>query len=190
MTKLSLAGAILLACIFASTTATAKSLQVNGPDPHGFSGQSVVVAQSPRIAYRQVRSRDRHHRRAVVRATPAHNLITVQTAAGLPITVDPTFAPKIQGFISDLVASGYKPPRVTCYSTAKSHVRNSNHFWGGACDFNQGGWNKTDRPMYHVAALARKWGLRDGCTFRDCGHIDMPRNYARLRRPHYASAVH
>jgi hypothetical protein len=30
--------------------------------------------------------------------------------------------------------------------------------------------------MYHVGALARKWGLRDGCTFSDCGHVDVPRD--------------
>lgn len=100
----------------------------------------------------------------------------------------PALAPKIQGFISDLVARGYTPSRVTCFSMAKSHVRNSNHFWGGACDFNQRGWGKTDGPMYRVGDLARKWGLRDGCSFRDCGHIDLPRSYARTRRHHYAAA--
>ncbi len=115
----------------------------------------------------------RHHRvRAARGVLPRSNMISVSTAAGIDIIVAPQFASKIRGFIGDLVASGYKPPQIHCYSTG-GHVSNSFHYQGLACDFNQRGWGLTDRPMYRVAALTRKWGLRDGCSFRDCGHIDM-----------------
>jgi hypothetical protein len=109
-------------------------------------------------------------------------LITVPTAAGIDVTVAPSFAKSIQGFIADAVAAGYRPRRIKCYSRSHSHVRHSLHFSGQACDFNQHGWGKTDRFMYHVRALAAKWDLRDGCTFRDCGHIDAGRQIARRGR--------
>lgn len=102
-------------------------------------------------------------------------LVTISTAAGIEITVAPSFAPAIRGFIADSVEEGYRPTRITCFSLSRSHVRRSLHKLGEACDFNQHGWNKTDRFMYRVRALAVKWGLRDGCSFRDCGHIDAGR---------------
>ena len=96
-------------------------------------------------------------------------LVTISTAAG-SVTVSPEFAPKIKGFIADAVARGFKG-RVHCFAHG-GHTRNSRHYSGNACDFAQRGWGKTTAPMYHVADLAKKHGLRDGCTFRDCGHID------------------
>jgi hypothetical protein len=100
-------------------------------------------------------------------------LITVDSAAG-PITVAPEFAPKIVPFIAAVVAlTGAKPTRVKCYSTAASHVAGSLHFRGRACDFAQRAWGVTSyRVMYAIEALARRYGLRDGCEFRDWGHID------------------
>jgi hypothetical protein len=102
-------------------------------------------------------------------------IVTVNTAAGIPITVADLVASKFEGFISDLVASGYKPRQIHCLAHS-GHARNSNHYWGGACDFDQGGRGRTASAMYHVGELARKWGLRDGCTFSDCGHVDVPRD--------------
>jgi hypothetical protein len=102
-------------------------------------------------------------------------MVTVHTAAGMSITVASSVAPKFEGFISDLVASGYQPKQVHCLASS-GHVSHSNHYWGGACDFDQTGRGRTAARMYHVADLAKKWGLRDGCTFSDCGHIDVPRN--------------
>ena len=184
MTLLTLAGVLALVCVTLST-AQAKDCDNDGRCIEQRVTQA-GVQQHRAVARLDVRHSRRHR---AAHGTP-QGLITVSTAAGIDITVAPSFAPRIQGFIGDLVARGYRPSRIGCYSTARSHVRNSNHFWGGACDFNQRGWGKTDRPMYRVADIARKWGLRDGCTFRDCGHIDMPRNYARVKRPHYASALH
>jgi hypothetical protein len=102
---------------------------------------------------------------------PSHGLVTVETAAGIPITVSPRVAPKMQAFIQALVARGYHPRHITCFAS-HGHVRGSLHYRGEACDFDQGGWGRTASTMYHVASLVAQFGLRDGCTFRDCGHID------------------
>lgn len=95
---------------------------------------------------------------------------TVQTNAG-PICINAEVARAMAGFVDDVVARGFKG-RVHCYSLSHSHVRHSLHFTARACDFAQRGWGKTVAPMYHVADLAARHGLRDGCTFGDCGHID------------------
>lgn len=100
-------------------------------------------------------------------------LVTVKAATGEMITVAASIEAQMTGFITDVVARGFRG-RIRCYATG-GHVRRSNHYWGGACDFAQRGWGKTAPVMYRVADLAAKWGLRDGCTFRDCGHIDAPR---------------
>jgi len=102
-----------------------------------------------------------------------------ETAAGR-ITIACDLADKMQGFIRDVVARGFKGP-VHCLSYSHSHVAHSLHFVGEACDFAQRGWGKTVRVMYHVRDLVAKWGLRDGCTFRDCGHIDSGRSVGRVR---------
>ena len=99
----------------------------------------------------------------------AGGIETVQSALG-PITVNSSFAPRIEGFIRDLRALGYHSS-VHCYAS-HGHVRHSLHYSGQACDFGQSARNVAPRIMYHVAHLARKWGLRDGCSFHDCGHID------------------
>jgi hypothetical protein len=102
------------------------------------------------------------------------DLVTVPTAAGIPITVERKLVPNFQGFVDDLVKIGYTPKHIGCWAPVGTHVSNSNHYHGGACDFDQTGWGRTSPTMYHVSALAEKWGLRDGCSFRrpDCGHVD------------------
>ena len=100
--------------------------------------------------------------------------ITVPTAAGIDITVAPSFAPKMQGLIADLVARGYHPRRINCFARG-GHVAGSLHYRGEACDFDQHGFGLTPRPMHHAGDLTRKWSLRDGCSFGDCGHIDSGR---------------
>lgn len=144
-----------------------------------------LVFQTPNRThhYRHV-ARHRHieHHHSVVdniahaaTKTVRAGLVTVQTAAGIPITVAADFAPKIEGFIRDVVAAGYHPGQIHCYARG-GHIRNSLHYSGKACDFDQRGWNLTARAMYSaaVASIAQKWGLRDGCSFhrKDCGHID------------------
>ena len=117
------------------------------------------------------------------RSAPA-GIVTVQTAAGIPITVASNLAQKFEGLISDMVAEGYRPRSIGCFARG-GHVSNSNHYHGGACDFDQRARNRAPSFMYHIASLAAKWGLRDGCTFHDCGHIDDGLNVGWRRR--YAS---
>jgi len=109
------------------------------------------------------------------------DLVTVPTAAGISITVAREFEPKITGFIAELVARGYRPQQIHCFAN-RGHVRGSLHYDGKACDFDQRGWGVTAKPMYHVASLATKWGLRDGGEFRDWGHIDMGEHLRRRSR--------
>lgn len=107
-------------------------------------------------------------------ASSQGGLTTIPTAAGISITVAKGLANQFTGFIEDLVKDGYKPRYIHCWAPVGTHVLNSNHYHGGACDFDQTGWGKTAPRMYAVHDLAAKWGLRDGCVFRhaDCGHID------------------
>lgn len=121
----------------------------------------------------------RRARRPVLDGNGNPAIVTVGTAAGIKIHVAPSFARPIEGFIADLKARGYVPKHIGCYSWGKSHVRHSLHHSGQACDFDQCGWGCAPRIMHHVADLARKWGLRDGCSFGDCGHIDSGSRRAR-----------
>ena len=106
-------------------------------------------------------------------ANRATGLVTVNTAAGIKITVHPAFAHKFQALIASLVAQGHKPRFITCY--ARGHVSGSNHHWGGACDIDQTAWNRTSGFMYHAGNAIRSAGLYDGCSFRDCGHVEAMR---------------
>lgn len=114
----------------------------------------------------------RRHRRGPVDASGSPAIIVVPTRAG-NIAVAPSFAPKIVPFINALVdLTGKKPARIKCHATS-GHVANSLHYRGRACDFEQCGWGCTPyKVMYAVHALAKKYGLRDGCEFADWGHID------------------
>lgn len=155
----------------------------------GHARSIVICNQQGCSDWHQPTSRHRAHHRS------RHDLDANGNRAGLitlsvdghRITVaDDSFARRIRGFISDAVARGFRG-RIHCYATG-GHVRHSLHYSGHACDFAQRGWNRTVRVMYHVADLARKWGLRDGCTFRDCGHIDAGRSSATYSARHYRSA--
>lgn len=149
---------------------------------HSPVGQHKRVSHpGSKIHTRSSSSRSKHslHRKKY-RGVPGNapksmgELVTVPTAAGINITVAAKLANQFQGFIKDIVDGGYKPHQIHCWAPVGTHVPNSNHYHGGACDFDQSGWNRTAGPMYHVGATAAKWGLRDGCVFRhpDCGHID------------------
>lgn len=139
-------------------------------------------APAPRASYQHVhrrayvhrgRTRSGHHSVPVL-SPGSGDLVTVPTAAGISITVERKLAPQFQGFVDDLVKMGYTPKHIGCWAPVGTHVANSNHYHGGACDFDQTGWNQTASAMYHVGSLATKWNLRDGCSFRrpDCGHVD------------------
>ena len=150
----------------------------------GATGHSVTVASLPPAAPSVPLPAPRP---APIAPTPAappkfsetpvgRGLVRVQTAAG-PIVVAASVAARFAGLIADFVAHGYRPSEIGCYSPT-GHVPHSLHHTGEACDFNQTGWNATDRFMYTAEAhrLILAHGLRDGCDFRhprkDCGHVD------------------
>ena len=110
-------------------------------------------------------------------------LVRVQTKAG-PIIVNADHAHQLAGFINALP---YIPRHVSCYARY-GHVRFSLHHIGGACDIDQRGRNSTSHVMYHVAALAASFRLRSGCSFRDCGHVDI--GFAHHRASRITTAHH
>jgi hypothetical protein len=150
--------------------------------PPSFTSPVQPVAKHGTSTTKSTRVRRLSHRGRVsirrttvpVLAPGSGDLVTVPTAAGINITVERKLVTNFQGFVDDLVKIGYTPRHIGCWAPVGTHVANSNHYHGGACDFDQTGWGKTANQMYHVGSLASKWGLRDGCTFRrpDCGHID------------------
>jgi hypothetical protein len=109
-------------------------------------------------------------------------MVTVSTAAG-KITVASSIAERFQALIADFVAHGYKPRSIGCLAHG-GHVPHSRHYAGAACDFDQRGWGKTVAFMYSAHAIIARHGLRDGCSFGDCGHVDDggPVHYARRWR--------
>ena len=96
----------------------------------------------------------------------AFGLVTVHTAAGIDITCSTEFAPAAAGLIATAVAQGIRFSRITCYSRAGTHVSGSNHHDGNAMD---------THPSI-PANLVRQAGLRSGCDFSDCMHVDNARN--------------
>ena len=110
---------------------------------------------------------------------PAHkgrDLVTVQTAANIPITVASRLATSFQSLIADFVSAGYHPRCIHCFARS-GHVTHSRHYAGAACDFD--GSLSRSRFMRSAVAdkLIRKHHLRNGCSFRvhgtrDCGHVD------------------
>lgn len=155
---------------------------ISGHHPHNKYRQRLHRHHKGKYSYQRVKSPSYSRSPANPIAT---GIVAVPTAAGIVIHVAVGLADKFQGFVADLVANGYKPAQIHCYAGG-GHVPNSRHYAGAACDIDQRGWGKTAAPMYHVAALAAKHGLRDGCSFRhaDCGHVDDGRNvkYAGHRR--------
>jgi hypothetical protein len=157
---------IAFACAFATTTAYAE-------DTLGRDSYTPTIHHA------------RHHR---------GHYTTVTTSAGIEITGEASFISTAQAVIDDLVAAGYKPRRVSCLNYGASHVSNSLHYRGRACDVDQHGWGRTPAPHSTLTAIVLRHGLRDGCEFRDWGHFDngphLP--YARIVRScgaAYAEAV-
>lgn len=114
-------------------------------------------------------------------AARAVGLVTIGTAAN-PITVASDTADRFKSLIADLVANGFKG-EVDCYASS-GHVHHSLHYTGHACDFAQTGKGRVEPGagiMYHASDIIAKYGLRDGCSFGDCGHVDTGEAYDRSR---------
>lgn len=116
-----------------------------------------------------------------------NGMVTVRTAFGFPITVHPAYASKFQRFFALLKDKGYRPPAniTRCYS-AGGHKPGSNHHIGAACDI-QTGWNRGPSFVYHMGDIIRQAGLYDGCSFRDCGHVEAVRGLYNKKPNLYAS---
>ena len=103
-------------------------------------------------------------------------LVTVQTAYGFNITVHPAYASKFLKFFALLKEHGYKvPANITrCWAPQGTHVAGSNNYIGAACDI-QTGWNRGPAFVYHMDDVVKQAGLYNGCSFRDCGHVEAVR---------------
>lgn len=140
--------------------------------------------------------RRRHHPKVVshhtkvarqhVAARASGGIIGVETAAGV-IRVAASLADKFKDLIADFATAGYHPAHVGCFATG-GHVTHSRHYHGGACDFDQHRHGTAAFMRGKVAAtIIARYGLRNGCSFADCGHVD---DGARVGHRHYARRHH
>lgn len=129
---------------------------------------AVFFSPSASASHRYVRF---HHYRHHV--TAGVGLVTVPTVARIPITVAAGIATKFQDLIADFAEHGYMPKEIGCYA-GYGHIPGSRHYKGAACDIDQDARNVTSRFMHSkiAHALIVEHGLRDGCDFGDCGHVD------------------
>ena len=148
-----------------------------------FFFQPMFVQQPP------AEVRVKHHvARSVARSAAGvvrGGLVTVQTAAGKTITVAASLAGQFQSLIQEFVAHGYMPRRIGSFAT-HGHVPGSRHYAGAALDFDQCGFGCTVSFMRHARQMIVAHGLRDGCDFGDCGHVDDGASVGHHRR-RYAS---
>ena len=116
-------------------------------------------------------------------------MVKVQTAYGFNIMVHPAYASKFQKFFALLKEHGYKvPANITkCWAPHGTHVAGSNHYIGAACDI-QTGWNRGPDFVYHMNDIVIQAGLYNGCTFRDCGHVEAVRG-THNRAPNLYAAM-
>ena len=144
---------------------------------------SVTAPTSSRI---RPSERKPHH---AVDANGNSLMVTVQTAYGFNITVHPAYASKFQKFFALLKERGYKvPANITkCWAPHGTHVAGSNHYIGAACDI-QTGWNRGPEFVYHMNDIVIQAGLYNGCTFRDCGHVEAVRG-THNRAPNLYAAM-
>jgi hypothetical protein len=149
--------------------------------------ESVAVTPATTPPFRDLS--DRTSRR--VDANGNRALVTVQTAFGFNITVHPAYASKFLKFFALLKDRGYHvPANITrCWAPHGTHVPGSNHYIGAACDI-QTGWNRGPKFVYHISDIIKEAGLYDGCSFRDCGHIEAVRGTHNRPPKVYASIEH
>ena len=123
-----------------------------------------------------------------VDANGNRSMVTVRTAYGFDITVHPAYASKFQKFFALLKERGYKvPANITkCWAPQGTHVAGSNHYIGAACDI-QTGWNRGPEFVYHMNDIVKQAGLYNGCSFRDCGHVEAVRGTHNLAPNLYAA---
>jgi len=145
-----------------------------------------LSSKAPILRGRDTSERKPHH---VVDANGNSMMVTVQTAYGFNITVHPAYASKFQKFFTLLKDRGYRvPPNIIkCWAPRGTHVAGSNHYIGAACDI-QTGWNRGPEFVYHMSDVIKQAGLYDGCSFRDCGHVEAIRG-THNRAPNLYTAM-
>jgi hypothetical protein len=145
-------------------------------DNNGRCTTRSVTASStiPSSRAHRIRTSEREAHRAVD-GNGNSMMVTVKTAFGFNITVHPAYAGKFQKFFALLKERGYKvPANITkCWAPRGTHVAGSNHYIGAACDI-QKGWNRGPHFVYHMNDIVQA-GLYNGCSFRDCGHVEAVR---------------
>ena len=136
----------------------------------------------------RIRTSERKPHR-VVDANGNSTMVTVQTAYGFNITVHPAYASKFLKVFALLRERGYKvPANITrCWAPRGTHVAGSNHYIGAACDI-QTGWNRGPEFVYHMGDIVKQAGLHNGCSFRDCGHVEAIRG-THNRAPNLYAAM-
>jgi hypothetical protein len=147
---------------------------------------ATLSATAPTSGHSRSSERKPHH---AVDANGNSLMVTVQTAYGFNITVHPAYAGKFQKFFALLKEHGYKvPANITkCWAPHGTHVAGSNHYIGAACDI-QTGWNRGPEFVYHMNDIVIQAGLYNGCTFRDCGHVEAVRG-THNRAPNLYAAM-
>jgi hypothetical protein len=147
---------------------------------------ATLNAPAPTSSHSRSSERKPHH---AVDANGNSLMVTVQTAYGFNITVHPAYASKFQKFFALLKEHGYKvPANITkCWAPHGTHVAGSNHYIGAACDI-QTGWNRGPEFVYHMNDIVIQAGLYNGCTFRDCGHVEAVRG-THNRAPNLYAAM-
>ena len=170
--------AIAAVCVFIVMPVEAgqRHAQNNvSPDRDDGRCTSLNVAAPTSSSGRQIRTSERkpHH---AVDANGNGLMVKVQTAYGFNITVHPAYASKFQKFFALLKERGYKvPANITkCWGhrTARmsrapttTSVPPAIFRWAGiVLDF-----------VYHMNDIVTQAGLYNGCTFRDCGHVEAVR---------------
>ena len=147
---------------------------------------ATLSAAAPTSNHKRTSERKPHR---VVDANGNSLVVTVQTAYGFNITVHPAYASKFQKFFALLKERGYKVPAhmTKCWAPHGTHVAGSNHYIGAACDI-QTGWNRGPEFVYHMNDIVKQAGLYNGCTFRDCGHVEAVRG-THNRAPNLYAAM-
>lgn len=149
---------------------------------------SFVLATASPVQARHRHHTYRHHGDANGNLICRNNTVERVTAYGIRICVDPRFAERFLTFFAGLKARGVRVTSIVCQ--AYGHAPGSNHIGGGACDVNQRARNRTIPAMYHAGDLIRAAGLYDGCSFRDCGHVEAMRGLGNYGSRTFAARRH
>jgi hypothetical protein len=166
--------ALILLSVFIVFPAAAEQRHQQSCDNNGRCTIAASATREPAKRSRPHTSERNQHR--AVDANGNNIMVTVQTAYGFNITVHPAYASKFQKFFALLKEHGYKVPAsiTKCWSPHGTHVAGSNHYIGAACDI-QTGWNRGPAFVYRMSDIIKQAGLYDGCSFRDCGHVEAVR---------------